>query len=256
MIKEIFRNINELKSYMPSTKTNRAFSNLYNFTVMHNSWFYNTMLWKWELRTLQTKCWDAECCMEKYYANNLINSDNAENYLKTFMYYDNYYELSRLEFLQMSFVNTSTKKILFIWGGSFPLSAIMLAIHYNIQIDIIDCDNDAIELGIKVINKLWLSSKVQYFYWNAENYQTDKVYDSVILAALIFQYSNTQIVIDNVKKIKCNSLLVRSSHWVRKLLYKPVNTDLLNKVFSPVIEVHPKNELINSILIYKNKQWN
>jgi hypothetical protein len=52
--------------------------------------------------------------MEKYYANNLINSDNAENYLKTFIYYDNYYELSRLEFLQMSFVNTSTKKLLFI----------------------------------------------------------------------------------------------------------------------------------------------
>jgi pheromone shutdown protein TraB len=153
----------------------------------------------------------------------------------------------------MQYVNEKTNNVLFIWWWSLPMSAILLAKKYNIQVDIVDCDIEAVESWIKLINKLWLSEKIQYFLWNANNFKTDKNYDSVFLAALVFQSNDINNILDNTQLLHFNSLFIRSAEGVRKLLYKPVDKKLINNYFSPIFEVHPKNELINSILIYKKK---
>jgi len=80
MIYKIYKTIQKLEDLSPSNSTNIAFNNLYVYAINKNKDTCPYLLNK-HLFRLQTKCWDAECCMEKYYANNLINSGNAENYL-------------------------------------------------------------------------------------------------------------------------------------------------------------------------------
>gem|GEM_PF-3121024 len=52
--------------------------------------------------------------MEKYYAQNIINSNIANRALEDFIYYKNYSDLTQLEYLNMSFFHKNIKHILFL----------------------------------------------------------------------------------------------------------------------------------------------
>lgn len=252
MIHKIYNQILNLDTFSPNLITNQAFTDLYTFAISSED-YYCDDLPNDKINTLQWICSTAESCMEKHYSKKIIEAKNTEEEFKNFIYYKNYNDLVELEYLQMQYVNEETNNVLFIWWWSLPMSAILLAKKYNIQVDIVDCDIEAVESWIKLINKLWLSEKIQYFLWNANNFKTDKNYDSVFLAALVFQSNDINNILDNVQLLHFNSLFIRSVEGVRKLLYKPVDKKLINNYFSPIFEVHPKNELINSILIYKKK---
>jgi 2-polyprenyl-3-methyl-5-hydroxy-6-metoxy-1,4-benzoquinol methylase len=115
-----------------------------------------------------------------------------------------------------------------------------------------DISESALEISKKLILKLGLENKFHFISGDAQNIQTEKKYDVVIGASLIFENDFQQQILENIyKNISCNYFLVRSSNGIRQLMYKKVEKKFLNKYFQILLEIHPKNELVNSIIITK-----
>ncbi|MCH8518984.1 methyltransferase, partial [Candidatus Gracilibacteria bacterium] len=175
------------------------------------------------------------------------------NTLKEFLYFQNYEDLSRLEYLNLSFYCLPTK-ILFLGGGSLPLTAILLAKNYNVQCKVVDYDTEAVELGRKLIEKLGLEKNIQYVLADAYDYNDTERYDVCYIAALIWGDEDTQKkLLSHIKDtIQVQYFLIRSSHGTRELLYRKVSLSLLRKYLDIEHIIHPKNHIINSIIIARN----
>jgi len=239
------KKLNDLK---PNKETNNYFNNLCNFCQkndLHINEDENTFF-------LNNLCAIAEFEMEKYYSNLIINSTNPEEELKNFIYYNNYDKLTTLEYLNSKSIKDNIKEILFIWWWPLPLTSIILYKKFGVKSYIIDNNLESIEISKKLINKLWLDNFITIEFNDAKKFKTDKRFDWIYLASLLFTFWEIEII-ENVKNLNFNFGIIRTSYNTRKLLYKSVDENIVKNYFNIEYVIHPKNDIINSIILITNK---
>jgi nicotianamine synthase len=252
-IRNLYQDLIKLQDYRPNKKVNNLFTKLVQYVLDPENKNYFT---KKEIIKLQKICQLAEYELEKYWAQKIIKSKNAQILIKNFPYFDNYKKLIQLEwFSLLSCTNHKTHNICFIGGGPLPLTPIILVKKYAKTVTILDKNSEACKISRQLIKKLKLNKKIKIIEVNACNYNDFKKFNVIIIASLVGtkKLEKEKILL----KIKRNSLkethiLARSSWGMRELLYKPLDNKVY-QIFSPIMEILPKNDVINSIVILKNK---
>lgn len=248
-LKEIYRQIVSLGDYKPSEKVDRLFSALVLKAVDHSD---IDMLTKKECGCLQKICSHAEYEMEKHWAKKIISDDKS---LADFPYYENYINLTRLEWNALSSCSDHTRHaVLFVGSGPLPMTAIILAIKHKTKVTIIDNDLDAIKLSRKVIGKLGLRHMINILHADGNSFNGYEDFNVIFVAALAGtnpkQKKNIFKYISRKASKKCH-VVARSSWGKRKLLYPPLPRSIYS-LFKPIIEISPYNEIVNSVVIFEN----
>lgn len=251
--KSLYKKIVSLKSLKPSKSVNQAFSNLVSYALNPQN---DLSLNQKQISKLQMICSEAEYELEKYWVNKILKSKDPKKTLEDFPYINNYRKLTQMEWDTLLSCTTHTShKILFAGGGPLPLTAIILAQHYVDKVTVIDVDKEACDLAIQLTNKLGLDKKIEFIHTDASNFGHYSDFNVILVAALAGVESKTKEKI--LKKIKINSkpqthILARSSWGLREILYRPIEKDLY-KLFNPIVEVHPQNDVVNSVVVFSNK---
>ena len=249
MINKIYKNLKWLKTLKPNVETNKIFSSLVNYCVENNLNIEYTDI----VKEINNYCSIAEYELEKYTVLEILKSDNPKGKLKEFVYYKNYLDLTKFEYMNSSLFINQINNVLFIWWWPLPLTAIVLAYEYWVKSVIVDINEEAVELSKKLVEKIGLGEYIKIIKWDAINYVDSNKYDICYIASLVFWWINHLSIIENIWKINFDLLLTRTSHWSRELLYKKVDIEILNKYFNIQLISHPKNKIINSIILSYKK---
>lgn len=251
MILHFHKELKELKNLAPSQWVNALFRRLYEYCIHHES---DLLKITPEVEEINSICANAEYELEMDFAKKIIQSDSPEMILESFLYYQNYLNLVQLEYLNMSFFQPNISHILFLGSGPLPLSAIILAQRYHLHITLVDVSKQALEISKQVIQKLNLEKNFDFICEDATTYSSQKKYDFVIGASLLFQtkWSENHILKNIKQNLFFPYLLLRSSDGFKQLLYRKIPKTTMKKHFDILLEIHPRNEIINSIFILKN----
>lgn len=249
MIEYFYNKLSKINDFKPWFKTNKIFWEICNY-CMNND--YNIEVNDTVL-SINKYCslWEYE--LEKYYSNIISKSNDPYNTLVDFIYYDNYSKLTKLEYLNFKFFLDNINNILFIWWWPLPLSAIILAKNYWIKSKIIDCSKEAIVCSTKLIRSLWLDNMIEIIEADAVNYNDNYKYDICCVASLVFWWDNNQKILNNIYNLNYDLLLTRTSSWTRELMYKKLDRNLIKEFFNIQLEIHPKNDIINSFILSTKK---
>ena len=225
MINNFYKRLKNLNDLKPNNETNELFSELCKYAIENN-------------RSLKID--------KKILEINEICAIEIEN----FIYYKNYLKLTELEFINASFINEEKiKNVLFIGWWPLPLTAIILSKKFWVNCKIIDYNQEAINLAIKLVDKLGLKEKISFVKSDILDYSDTEKYDLVYWASLIFWNDNQENILKNIKNLNFSHILLRTSHKMRQLVYKKIDKKILKKFFKEELIVHPKNEIVNSFII-------
>ncbi len=251
-IRELYKKIEELKDFTPSTEVNELFTQLVEKSVKYS---LDAKLTRYEISRLQILSAKAEYELEKYWSLRIISSNNSIEEFKKFPYIKNYIDLTKLEiFTLMGCSKHDNHEVVFIGGGPLPMTAIVLSLYHNIKSTIIDMDEDAVNLSEKLIKQLDLDSSIKIIKSSGERFNY-KDYNTVFVAALAGLNSSTKRKI--FLRIKATSksgthIVARSSWGNRRILYRPLSSSIF-KIFKPILRVDPFNDVVNSAVILRNE---
>jgi nicotianamine synthase len=199
---------------------------------------------------------------EKKTALTMLSLPNPMAPLDDFVYND----YQRLVDLEKNVIDTHTdtdphKPWLFIGGGPLPLSAILLAKNHGIKSKVIDSSREASEISSQLITKLEEKETIErghvtIFHGYAETITDYKNHETIFLAALAGDtLESKQTIFRQIKQHAPQNahVLARSSHGNRQLLYLPV-PESTYKDFDLVHELHPGNDVFNSMILLKNSK--
>lgn len=262
VLKDVYDKVKKIDTFLPTEKTSAILQDVYKSIIQidnqYDLWLINYekhyMHMLDEVRYIMTT---AEFELEKKYAQDLIiQSDNIHQKLQQFLYYLNYEKIVDQEYDMLlknhTIKENKTNRILFMWSGFLPLSAIILAQKYKIHVDLVEKDEYAVEISRKLMSLLWLDSYITIYNDYAEYYASEEPYDVVYIAASVLdatEFSHDELLQNIQANIKIKMMLCRSTYWLRTLFYKPLQMDIINKIYSIKDMWHPKNELINSIVL-------
>lgn len=201
---------------------------------------------------INTLCAQAEYEMGVYYARKIIASNNPKEELLAFLYYQNYLDLTRLEYFNASFFR-EIQKALFLWWWPLPLTFILLAQQYHVHSVIVDNNPEAISLASELIESLELSAYIDVVYWDARDYTDTREYDICSVASLIFSDSDHDSILSSVSRLDFHILLARTAEWYRQLIYQKIDESIFKKYFRVQTIIHPKNHIINSVIFSTKK---
>lgn len=244
---KIFDRILKLDSLKPSKETNDAFFDLVRFVESNTK----TSLQDKQIRKLRMLSSIAETEMEIHWAEKIANSKNPKEELFNFWYYENYSALVDLEYANISFIRKKNENAIFIGGGPFPLTAILLSQKYGLNCTILEKDYSSCVLATQLVQALKLDAKIRIQNIDAHAYDDYGKFDLVYIAALVGNSpiaKNKTITAVYDKTGRNAVLLCRSSHGTRKLLYPSIDNATIKKI-KPVLEIRPYNSIINSFFI-------
>jgi len=236
-----------LKDLTPKTETDLAFSKLVKL-VLNSKVDLLKNIKKSDLQKLQQNCAIGEYELEKSWAHKDI---------KTFPYYQNYVDLTKLEWETFQSINKNpikSQNILFVGSGPLPLTTIILAQKYNLSCTIVDNNKEAVEISKLLIKNLNLHNKIKIIHSDAKKFKKYSDFNIIYLAALAGTTSQTKnAILQKIKKDtkKDTYILARSSWGNRRLLYNPIGQTFF-KLFTPILEVHPHNHVVNSFIVFQN----
>ena len=246
----------KLASYEPSEEVNAFFSELCQFVSGQIDYEldFDPIFVSDEVKDLQQVCAVAEGEMEKFWSKKIQFSDSPEEILRSFIYYDNYQDLTRLEYALLASQIGFLQQVLFVGSWALPLTAIILAQKWGVCSVLIERDEEAVKLSRGLIEALGLQEKIAVVESDFLDYRWGETeYDAVILASLLFTSGDTEEFVTHlVKNIKFKNCLVRTVRGMRQLLYKKVDEKLLEKYLKPELLVDPQNHILNSILLYSH----
>lgn len=250
MIENFYKKLTNLTDLKPWKKTDYIFRKLCEYAIsVEEDLEINEKVLK-----INEICASAEYEMEKFWSEKIQNSETPEQKLEDFIYFKNYKKLTKLEFSNFLWIDeVKNKKILFIWSGPLPLTAIILAKYYKMDCTLVDISEEAIELSKNLIKKLNLEEYFTFINSDILDFKTNESFDLVYWASLIFWNKKQEEILKNISNLNFSKLLVRTSQNYRQLLYKKVETNFLKKYFQIELEVNPKNEIINSFIILSKK---
>ena len=248
-IRQLYRELTGLADYLPSARVNFLFSNLVDQVVDRKS--NKSSLSLPEQHKLNQICALAEGALESHWSREII-SGKAK--LADFPYHQNYKDLTRLEWHSIhSCVNHHTHEVLFVGGGPLPLTAIILALDFGLASTVIDCDEKAVNIAQKLIKKLKLEKLVKVVQADGANFTDYASFNTIFVAALAGLETRTKFgIFQQIKKLaptNCH-ILARSSWGLRKLLYRPLARSVW-KLLTPVLEIRPHNQIVNSAIVFR-----
>lgn len=242
----------KLKKHKPGRRVNRTMSGLVRNITQAES--IDTSLFKdLDIDMIRSVSSSTEYELEKYWSYKIARAKDPKKALARFPYQNNYTLLVERELALLKETGTTFSKnnsILVVGSGPLPLTYIELAKQSSAHIELVDSSKEAIDLSQRFCDALDLTAVHHNGF--AETITLEKQYDVILLAALVGDsYREKQVVIANLKKyLNPNGrLLARSAVESRSLLYPQITGDF--KGLTLLAEHHPKDEIINSILIYK-----
>lgn len=254
-LKALYQEISTLSSLAPSPKVNQLFQKLVAFAL--DPKMFESELSSKEIAHLQQLCAQAEFEMEAYWVKRVLASKDPKAELLLFPYYKNYEKLTKLEwFSLLSCENHLSHSVLFIGSGPLPLTAIVLAENYIDKLTVLDYDDEAINLSMRLIKKLGLEKKITVVKGDAKTFSDYKTFNTVFVAALAGALpKDKQEILQKLKTDTPNQshIIARSSWGAREILYTPIDNKLF-QLFKPLIEVRPHNDVVNSIIIFENEK--
>ncbi|GAB2743070.1 hypothetical protein GCM10027174_15880 [Salinifilum aidingensis] len=207
------------------------------------------------LRSLRRLSAEGETRLEQHWARELLGAAAPWAVLNRFPYLDNYHDLVRVERAAAAAVGAGEpRSVAFLGAGPLPLTGLVHAHQHGARVVHVDCDEGACTLAAGVARALGLSDRVGTVHADAvAAAQRDDVAnaDVVVLAALVGEDgSGKRSVLDALARRlhPRTTLQVRSAHRMRAALYPVISADELHG-FRPLLEVHPCNEVVNSVLV-------
>lgn len=251
-----FRGLKALDSLMPGDETNRMFSSLVHTARAPLPLAKaETLLAELDesigLGQLHMLCADGEFAMETYWAKRIRAAANPKKEVKAFPYWENYLKLAALEVKAIRSVMPDAKKVLFVGGGPLPLSSFIMAKHYGYEVSNMDLDDDAIDCAMAWMGPVLGNIEIPCIHTDVNDFTAFKDYDVVIMAALVGLDSTAKRKVTahlNAHMTKEQLLVVRSVRGLRALLYPKVKAEDLSG-FNVIKEVHPRGEVINSVML-------
>jgi nicotianamine synthase len=246
------------RSLAPSTEINRLFTELVHLTDNHDPDVAKRVLSEPEVQrrlpSLRNLCARGESALEHHWYERVVGSVDAREALQAFPYYRNYEQLAQLEMHAMLGVtDQKLRRVLFIGSGPLPLTSILLAQRYDMQVDNIDIDSQAATEGAQLATRLGAHG-LTFAHATVDRLPKSQIaeYDVVYVAALagLSHDEKDAIFRTLAASLKSGALIIaRSAHLQRELLYPAVSHMDMQRYFRPLSEVHPYNEVVNSVLI-------
>lgn len=243
---EILEELSLLKTLTPWDITNSVFSSLYHYVIKND---YEPTKDD-NLLKINQICSNAEFELEKHWSKRIVNSSDPYSELKKFPYYQNYLKLVQLEFSSARNFKENIENVLFIGSWPLPLTAIFLSLKYSLNCKIVDKSEIACSLSQRLIRSLNLQDRIILENADILDYQDDDSYDLSYLASLLCLNSQEE-VIKSCMNLNFSNLLIRTSRSSREILYKSLDSSLVEKYLKKQLTVHPHNEIVNSFIIYK-----
>ncbi len=193
--------------------------------------------------------------LEHAWAHRIIAADDPWAELQQFPYLDNYHRLVRFELAGLTAVGASHPSSAVILGaGPLPLTGLVLAQCHGVEVTNVDNDADACDLAFAVNEALGVAKQMSTVCADARaagDLPGLAEADIVLLAALAGDDPTAKRGITRGLAGGMHPhalLLARSAHRLRTALYPPVSPDDLNG-FTPLVEMHPCDDVVNSVLI-------
>jgi nicotianamine synthase len=207
------------------------------------------------LRGIQESLWrvcaHGEFELELDWARRIAASDDPWATARSFPYYENYVRLTQLEALSLCGVSGRLpRSVVLIGCGPLPLTGLLLASIHGVSVRAIDVDAEASQLANAVAERL----EIPHFRaheGDALSLPATAEEEVVFLAALVGINRRDKLrVLRHLGSVMPAGalLLVRSARSLRSLLYPEIDPAALAP-FVPIIEIHPHDEIINSVII-------
>ncbi|MGM0423275.1 MAG: nicotianamine synthase family protein [Pseudomonadota bacterium] len=192
-------------------------------------------------------CGQAECEMEKFWAKRLLGDKNLkQNGLSSFWYFEHYKNLCAAENELVDFGQYD--RISFLGSGALPLTAYFAAEACpHAEIKCVDCDCDACDLALDLVDTLGLSRQIEIIQKQALDY-TPKDRELVICASLLTGHGD---LYKNLIEQQIESLLIRDAEDIYQFLYKPASRPDLP--YRKMAQTSPTPERINTTLFYTSR---
>jgi len=121
----------------------------------------------------------------------------------------------------------------------------------------VDLSVEATILAAAVVERMAASPQLRVQHGDARDCPAVASADVVVLAALVgpSPREKLEVLAAVTQRMRPGAfLVVRSAHGLRTLLYPPLHLDDLDTaVLEPLVEVHPLNEVVNSLLIARRR---
>lgn len=250
-LKDIYLRLRALSSLDPGSDVDLVLSELVDFVVEYRERFD----WdsEYELAdSFRSICSKAEAKLEYFWLDKFFKDFSVDP--EKFPYYQNYVDLVKWEVnLLGEYLNKLPKKILFV-GSGLPMSAIIMAKNFGIQIDCIDIDLEVVNKSKEIAKKLSLDS-VNFTCVDFYQIKDFSGYDVVVVPALLAdQKLGFSPVFDHLRLFLTTgqTVLCRHGHGLTELFYKNIS-DQEFQGFKNVKKYHPAGRVINSILFLTKK---
>lgn len=247
-LEKVKMEIERLENLRPDKKVNSVFSNLVKLATSFEKK-------EVELKSFfQVAAAKAEVEMEKYWAKKIIESVNPQSTLEEFWYYQNYLDLTKLEFgsLALCHDHKMHNNVLLVGSGPLPLTGIFLARNHGCTVTFLDVNNDSLKLSEDLCEKLGIKN-VNFIPADAVTFPDYHKFDTIIIAAMIEskKIAKEKFINQLSKKVKRHThILIRSAFHNRELLYKKLDVTKITGLH-PILEVRPKNQIVNSFHVFE-----
>jgi nicotianamine synthase len=191
----------------------------------------------------------AEGFLEQDWAFRILSHKKPEVALSQFPYQSCYQSLAETELHQICERSPNANSVLFLGGGSLPLSAILLA-KSGYKLTVLDHDATAVTLSEQVIKKLGLDHLIDIRLSSAEQFNHYNEFDAIIVGALVGETieEKTELISHITKMAKQGCpILCRSVDGLCAFLY--LSVPCLHNQVTHVPAIHGKH--INSLVIYQ-----
>lgn len=207
------------------------------------------------LGSLHMLCAEGEFAMEQHWAKRIKAAANPKKEVKVFPYWANYLKLAALEVKALRAVMPHAKKVLFVGGGPLPLSSFIMAKHYGFDLTNMDISRDAIDCAMDWMAPALGDMDIPCLHTDVNDFTDFGQFDVVIMAALVGldKAAKHKVTTHLHQHMRADQLLmVRSVRGLRALLYPVVKAEDLAG-FEVVKTVHPRGEVINSVMLARKK---
>lgn len=162
---------------------------------------------------------------EARWARRIVLHPNPAAELARYPNYEHYIKVADFEMGLLTQTRLDLKRILFIGSGPLPLTAILFAQRFGIEVDCLDLNPEACRLARKVIQGLALSHHLSVQQLDILEFSAFEKYDVVFLAALAgtSDVKKSRIVQHlNHVMLPGQLAVLRSAQGWRALLYTPI----------------------------------
>jgi nicotianamine synthase len=250
-INDSFRRVTEMEDLSPNPDANQVFHQLVSSVVELSDFDIELMDPDDRDRVRQSMA-EAEFELEKFWAEQIINSDDPISTLAKFPYSDKYGDLVHREMMlveESGLELNESHSVLIVGSGPLPHTAIEINRRSCATVDSVDCSYEAIQLCQQVGRALKLESN--YFVSPGQNVRPDRQYDLILVAALAgTDLEEKQNIVSNVIPFLADGgrIVLRSARGVRKLLYPTFDPfDLLGVA---LVKEHEPGDCV-ATLVYK-----